>query len=149
MKRYSYWRQFAPHLLKHLTFNLEPTGSPALLEALDLLRDLNATGRRKLPDDLPLEGVPKRLRPFIGTNGTRDRRAYECAVLTTLRDEIQRGNVWVSGSKRFGQLDEFFLPIPSGRPPETTFSAAPVCLPTPPKPEPTCKIASRVPMSAF
>ena len=112
MKRYSYWRQFAPHLLSHLTFNLEPTGSPALLEALDVLRDLNATGRRKLPDDLPIDGVPKRLRPFIGTNGTRDRRAYECAVLTTLRDEIQRGNVWVSGSKRFGQLDEFFLPQP-------------------------------------
>jgi TnpA family transposase len=112
MKRYSYWRQFAPDLLDHLTFNLEPTGSPALLEAVEVLRELNATGRRKLPEDLSLDAVPKRLRPFIGSNGVQDRRAYECAVLTTLRDEIQQGNVWVSGSKRFGQLDEFFLPQP-------------------------------------
>ncbi|MEE9146329.1 MAG: Tn3 family transposase, partial [Candidatus Tectomicrobia bacterium] len=110
MKRYSYWRQFAPHVLDHLTFNLEPTGSAALLEAVEVLRALNATGRRKLPEDLPLDGIPKRLHPFIGTNGTRDRRAYECAVLTTLRDEIKRGNVWVPGSKRFGKLDDFFLP---------------------------------------
>jgi TnpA family transposase len=112
MKRYSYWRQFAPDLLDHLTFNLEPTGSPALLEAVEVLRELNATGKRKLPEDLPIDGVPKRLRPFIGSGGVQDRRAYECAVLTTLRDEIQQGNVWVSGSKRFGQLDEFFLPQP-------------------------------------
>jgi hypothetical protein len=110
MKRYSYWRQFAPYLLDHLTFGLEPTGSAALLEAIEVLRDLNATGRRKLPEDLSLDGIPKRLRPFIGTNGTRDRRAYECAVLTTLRDELKRGNVWVPGSKRFGKLDDFFLP---------------------------------------
>ena len=110
MKRYSYWRQFAPHLLDPLTFNLEPTGSSVLLEAVEVLRELNATGRRKLPEDPPLRGVPKRLRAFIGSGDTRDRRAYECAVLTTLRDEIQRGNVWVSGSKRFGQLEAFFLP---------------------------------------
>jgi TnpA family transposase len=110
MKRYSYWRQFAPRLLDHLTFNLEPTGSPALLEALEVLRDLNTTGRRKLPEALPLSGVPKRLRAFVGSADAPNRRAYECAVLTSLRDEIQRGNVWVSGSRRFGQLGAFFLP---------------------------------------
>jgi hypothetical protein len=46
----------------------------------------------------------------VGTNGTTNRRAYECAVLTTLRDEIKRGNVWIRGSTRFGRLDDFFLP---------------------------------------
>src|SRR4030095_3595396 len=88
----------------------EATGSPALLEAVEILRDLNTTGRRTLPEDLPLACVPKRLRPFVGTDGTRDPRAYECAVLTALRDEIKRGNVWIPGSKLFGKLDDFFLP---------------------------------------
>lgn len=53
--------------------------------------------------------LPKRLRAFVGTNGTTNRRAYECAVLTTLRDEIKHGNVWIRGSTRFGKLDDFFL----------------------------------------
>lgn len=110
MKRYSYFRQFAPSLLAHLPVALEATGSPALLEAVEILRDLNTTGQRTLPEDLPLGCVPKRLRPLVGTNGTRNRRAYECAVLTALRDEIKRGNVWIPGSKRFGKLEDFFLP---------------------------------------
>jgi hypothetical protein len=110
MKRYSYLRQFAPTLLDHLPVDLEPTGSPALLDALALLRDLNTTGRRTLPEELPDTCLPKRLRAFVGTNGTANRRAYECAVLTTLRDEIKRGNVWIRGSTRFGKLDDYFLP---------------------------------------
>jgi len=110
MKRDSYLRQFAPTLLEHLPVDLEPTGSPALLEALAILRDLNTTGRRALPEQLPDTCLPKRLRAFVGTNGTANRRAYECAVLTTLRDEIKRGNVWIPGSRRFGKLDDFFLP---------------------------------------
>jgi TnpA family transposase len=110
MTRSSYFRQFAPSLLAHLPVALEATGSPALLEAVEILRDLNTTGQRTLPEDLPLGCVPKRLRPLVGTNGTRNRRAYECAVLTALRDEIKRGNVWIPGSKRFGKLDDFFLP---------------------------------------
>jgi hypothetical protein len=83
MKRYSSLRQFAPTLLDHLPVDLEPTGSPALLDALRLLRDLNTTGRRALPEGLPVACLPKRLHAFVGTNGTRNRRAYECAVLTT------------------------------------------------------------------
>ena len=67
------------------------------MDAVALLRDLNITGRRTLPEELPDTCLPKRLRAFVGTNSTASRRAYECAVLTTLRDEIKRGNVWIRG----------------------------------------------------
>ena len=127
MKRYSYLRQFAPTLLEHLPVDLEPTGSPALLDALALLRDLNTTGRRTLPEQLPDTCLPKRLRAFVGTNGTANRRAYECAVLTTLRDEIKRGNVWIRGSTRFGKLDDFFLLTQRGPPGARTSSGKPAC----------------------
>jgi TnpA family transposase len=110
MKRYSYWRQFAPSLLDHLPIDEEATGASALLDALAILRALNASGQRKVPEDAPLTSIPKRLRPFVGRNGTLDRRAYECAVLTALRDEMKRGNVCIQGSKRYGKLDDFFLP---------------------------------------
>lgn len=110
MKRYSDLRQFAPTLLEHLPVDREPTGSPALLDALDVLRDLNTPGHRTLPEDVPVGCLPKRLRAFVGTNGTANRRAYEGAVLTTLRDESKRGNVWIRGSTRFGKLADFFLP---------------------------------------
>lgn len=113
MRRYGYLRQFVPSLLDHLPVHLEDTGSPELLDALAILRDLNASGQRKLPETTPLNSIPKRLRPFVGSSGNLDRRAYECAVLTALRDEIKRGNVWIQGSKRFGKLDDFFLPEPS------------------------------------
>ena len=58
MKRYSYLRQFAPTLLEHLPVDLEPTGSPALLDALALLRDLNTTGQRTLPEEVPWPASP-------------------------------------------------------------------------------------------
>src|SRR6266545_6967542 len=89
---------------------LEPTGSPARLEAVPRLRALNTTGQRTLPEALPTACLPQHLRPFGGTHGTRNRRAYACAVLTSLRDAIKRGNGWVPGRQRLGQLDDCFLP---------------------------------------
>ena len=76
---------------------------------MEILRDLHTPGHRTLPEDLPRGCVPTRLRPFVGPKGTHNRRAYECAVLTALRDEIKRGNVWSPGRKRLGKLDDFFL----------------------------------------
>jgi hypothetical protein len=90
MKRSSDLRQCAPRLLDHLAVDLEPTGSPALREALTILRHLNTMGRRTRPEDLPIGCIPRRLHPFVGTHGTRNRRAYECAVLTVLRMECPR-----------------------------------------------------------
>jgi TnpA family transposase len=110
MKRSSSLRQFAPTLREHLPVDLEPTGAPARLDALGLLRDLHTSGRRARPEERPVACLPQRLPACVGTNGTRQRRAYACAVLTTLRDESKRGNVWIRGSTRFGKLDDFFLP---------------------------------------
>jgi hypothetical protein len=109
MQRDSYFRPLAPRLLAHLPVALEATGSPALLAAVEVLRDLKTTGHRPLPEDLPRGCVPKRLRPFVGPKGTRNRRAYAWAVLTALRDEIKRGHVWIPGRKRFGKLAACFL----------------------------------------
>jgi hypothetical protein len=52
-----------------------------------ILRDLNTTGRRTLSADLPIACIPIRLRLLVGPRGTRDRRAFECAVLIPYRYE--------------------------------------------------------------
>jgi TnpA family transposase len=109
MKRFSYLRQFAPSLLEHLAVESESTGNESLLKAIDLLRQMNAEGKRKITDDVSLNFVPTRIRPFVEDNGQVDRRGFECALLTTLRDEIKRGNFSIPHSKRFGRLDAFFI----------------------------------------
>lgn len=109
MKRFGYLRQFAPSLLDHVAVQSESAGNESLLQAIDLLRQMNADGRRKIPVDVPLDFIPTRLRPFVEHDGQVDRRGFECALLATLRDEIKRGNLWIPHSKRFGRLDAFFI----------------------------------------
>ena len=115
--RFGYFRQFSPRLLEHLRLETESAiRSPeavALLESVELLRGMNSAGKRRLPDDAPTEFIPKNKRPFVESERGVDRAAYECAVLTALRDKIRRGNVTVQGSKRFGKLDDLFMPSTS------------------------------------
>jgi hypothetical protein len=51
---------------------------------LQTLKELNATGRR----------IPQRLKPIV-IHGEIDRRAWECALLLKLRDELKAGNLSV------------------------------------------------------
>ncbi|MFQ5796520.1 MAG: Tn3 family transposase, partial [Candidatus Bipolaricaulia bacterium] len=116
-----YLRQFAPHFLNHLSFRTESAKHEPLLEAIDLLRKMNAERKRKIPDpeNAPREFIPPRIQRFVFVELERDeagdeeieidRQAYECALLTAIRDEIKRGNLWIAHSKRFGRLDDFFI----------------------------------------
>jgi uncharacterized protein DUF4158 len=112
VSRFSYLRQFAPAFLRALDFKPEIEGKPACLDALELLRALNAGNKRTLPADAPTDFVPQPLQPFIrDTAGKLTKSAWECALLTQLRDEIRAGNLSVTHSKRFGRFDDFFIPV--------------------------------------
>jgi len=108
--RYGYIRKFFPRIIKHLSFEGQKHKKrPDIIKAIEVLRDLNEQGKRTLPDDAPLDFVPSKYKPFVEENGTIDKQAWECALMLTLRDEIKSGNIAVGGSKRFGQLDSFFI----------------------------------------
>lgn len=109
IQRFSYFRQFAPALLAHLDFQLEEGTQSTLVEAIELLRDMNEANKRKLPEDAPLSFIPKKLLPLVETDGTTNKHAWECALLTAIRDEIRAGNLFVEESKRFGRFDDFFI----------------------------------------
>jgi TnpA family transposase len=108
-QRYSYLRQFAPALLTAIELEPEADTDTALIKAIDTLNDLNQTNKRKLPDDIPVGFIPKKLVPFvINSDSSINRRDWECALLTAVRDEIRNGNVAVKSSKRFGHFEHFF-----------------------------------------
>jgi hypothetical protein len=47
---------------------------------------------------------------LIENDGKVDKAAWECALLTAVRDEIKSGNISIGMSKSFGRLDDFFMP---------------------------------------
>ena len=107
--RFPYIRQFAPTLLDQLDFRLEEGTQSTIVEAVKLLQQMNEGNSRKLPDDAPLGFIPRKLRPLVEKNGEVSKRAWECALLTAVRDEIRAGNIYVQRSKRFGRFDDFFI----------------------------------------
>jgi len=110
VERFSYLRQFSPALIDHLEFEAKGKRAVALLKAIELLRELNHQQKRKLPNNSPIEFIPKKLLPLVKSKGVLDKAAWECALLTGIRDEIKFGNLTVINSKRFGDFDNFFMP---------------------------------------
>ena len=110
VRRFGTLRKFSPTLLQALEFLPDAEGEKtACISALGTLKEMNATGRRKLPDDTPTDFFPERLRAIIVPEGKLNRPVWECALLLKLRDEIKVENLSVRHSKRFGRLDDFFI----------------------------------------
>ena len=88
---YSYLRQFPPQVLAAVEF-AGGTAATGLLKAVDILRELNTTGARKVPPGAPTGFVPARWRGYLDTatkagDITGYRRYWELCVLLALRDE--------------------------------------------------------------
>ncbi|MFC1718736.1 Tn3 family transposase [Candidatus Poribacteria bacterium] len=114
MGRFTYLRQFSKSLLEHLEFESSQGESSqvkltSLLDAIETLKEMNRMGKRKLPPEASITFVPDKLRPFIGNNGELNKAAWECALMTALRDEVKSGNLSVAYSKRFRNFDDFFI----------------------------------------
>jgi len=121
VERFSYLRQFSPELIANLKFEAKGERAIALLEAVELLRKLNYKQKRKLPDDAPIEFIPKKLLTLVKPKGILDKAAWECALLTGIRDEIKAGNLTVENSKRFGNFDNFFMSYAQWKEERTSF----------------------------
>ncbi len=110
--RHSYMRQFSPALTKHITVQADTKDktSDDLIEAVNLLNRMNEEGKHKLPKSVPTSFIPKKLRPFVFQGDKILKPAWECALLTVLRDHIKSGNLSVPNSKGFASLNTFFMP---------------------------------------
>jgi TnpA family transposase len=111
ISRFNYFRRFTPALIEHLQFEAESKRSTVLLKAIDSLREMYDSSKRKLPLDAPIGFIPKKLMAIIMPDGINiDRRGWECALLTSIRDEIKSGNLSIKGGKRYSQFNDFFIP---------------------------------------
>ena len=109
--RYGTLRRFAPAFLEAVSF-LQEDGreNGPCLQALEVLRDLHASNKRKLPTGTSTEFLSTRWKRIIGSGDEVNRSAGECAVRMQTRDDIRAGTLAVRHSKRFGHLDDFFIP---------------------------------------
>jgi len=108
-ERYRATRDFAPKVLATLKLRANPDGE-ALLAAVDVLRDLNRRGVRRVPDDAPVGFVPRSWRPYVHLpDGAIDRHHWELCLLSELRGALRAGEIWVQGSRRYTDPERFLI----------------------------------------
>ncbi len=108
-QRYSYIRRFSPVFINAVDIYAPEEADSDILDAITLLKQLNAKPKRPLPDDAPVGFVPKKWLKYVQVDGQLNRAAWECVLLTVIRDELRVGNLHVRHSKRFTPLADFFI----------------------------------------
>jgi TnpA family transposase len=111
-KRYPLFKQFTPRLLEQLGFRQGFAGDD-FGAALQLVSELQAGRRRKLPAQAPTGFLKPTWRKFVlgdQLSPEQQRPAYELAVLATLRDRLRSGDVYVAPSHRYADLNSYLIP---------------------------------------
>ena len=108
-KRFYFLRRYTPKLLEILEFKSSQANEP-ILKALDIIRDLNKTGKRKIPSDAPIEFISKRWKRYLyADDGSINRHYYEMAALSELREHVRAGDISISGSRQYMDFEEYLL----------------------------------------
>ena len=109
--RYNQLRRYTPILVKHLKFNSTNNASKPLIEALNILNNMNENGNRKVPEDAPTDFISNRWNKCLyEKDGSIYRHYYEIATLSELKNRIRSGDVSVEGSKNFKDFEEYLIP---------------------------------------
>ena len=106
---YPQLRRYAPQLLEAFEFR-STSASEELLQAVALLRELNLKKARRVPDNAPSGFIRPRWQKHVFTNEGIDRRFYETCVLSELGKTLRAGDLWVVGSRRYKDFEEYLLP---------------------------------------
>lgn len=102
-------RRYAPEFLSVLKLRSAPAAK-GVLDAIDVLRGMNAESARKVPADAPTEFIRKRWEKVVVNGDVIDRRYYELCALSELKNALRSGDVWVEGSRQFKDFDEYLVP---------------------------------------
>jgi TnpA family transposase len=108
-EHYPQLRRYAPALIE--TLQLRPTPvARELVEAVEMLREMNRDGLRKVPERAPLGFIRRRWEPYVlGPEGI-DRRFYEICVMAELKNSLRSGDVSVAGSRQFRDFEDYLMP---------------------------------------
>jgi TnpA family transposase len=106
---YATLRRYAPAFLDVLKLRSAPAAKD-VLDAIEVLRAMNAENARKVPADAPTDFIKKRWEKLVMTDTGIDRRYYELCALSELKNALRSGDVWVQGSRQFKDFDEYLMP---------------------------------------
>jgi hypothetical protein len=106
---YPQLRRYAPQLLEAFEFR-STSATGELLQAVALLRELNFKNARRIPDNAPSGFIRPRWQKHVFTSEGIDRRFYETCVLSELGKSLRAGDLWVFGSRRYKDFEEYLLP---------------------------------------
>ena len=97
LARYGTLRQYLPSFFG-LPFQAA-TGSEPLLQAIEVVRALDAGARPSLTPDDPYSFVPADWRPYLVEDGRVDRRIWEVALALGVRDALRAGGLFLTDSR--------------------------------------------------
>ena len=108
-EQFSTLRRYTPAFLDVLKLRAAPAAQ-AVLDAIELVRGMNADSVRKVPADAPTAFIKPRWKSLVMTDAGIDRRFYEICALAELKNALRSGDIWVQGSRQFKDFDDYLLP---------------------------------------
>ena len=113
--KYATLRKFAPDLIEALELRAGK-GSTKTIAAIELLRDVNRSGKRDLPPNPPMPFRKEWQKLVVGDDGKVNRRLWEVATLAHLRNKLRSGDVWLERSAGYRRFDSYLLSEPDAAP---------------------------------
>jgi len=101
---YHRFRLYAPRMLRLLDMQAAPIATP-LLAAVAMLRN-------GIKVDPPVDFLRpnSKLHRHLRAEPSGDHRLWEIAVLFHIRDAFRSGDIWLAGSRRYGDLKQLLVP---------------------------------------
>ena len=106
---YATLRRYAPEFLDVLKLRAAPAAKN-VLDAIELLRDMNTDNARKVPADAPTAFIKPRWQKLVMSDTGIDRRYYELCALSELKNSLRSGDIWVQGSRQFKDFEDYLVP---------------------------------------
>jgi TnpA family transposase len=107
-EQFNMLRRYTPEFLDVLALHAAPAAQ-GVLDAIEVVRKMNADSSRKVPADAPTAFIKPRWKSLVITDSGIDRRFYEICMLSELKNSLRSGDIWVQGSRQFRNFDEYLL----------------------------------------
>lgn len=79
------------------------------MAAIKVIRTMNTSGARKVPDDAPTSFIRSRWKTLVFAENGTDRGFYEFCALAELKNALRSGDMWVTGSRQFRDFNDYLL----------------------------------------
>lgn len=103
-------RKYSPRFLNLLRFKSNFSNNN-ILKNIEFIKEYNIQKDLALLEDVPIETIPLRWRPYIFTEKKKiNFRYYEIYTLLELKEAINSGDIWVENSNNFANPKSYLIP---------------------------------------